>query len=1298
MSFLENKDRFFIEYVLIFGIIVIFLFVIITIVVPDSNLTGMALASPKTRANQINYDDYVVPDTTNGTPNISLVFSQEKSQENVNIIKAEGFEEDITIDNDIFDDELSENEKNAENTVLGMDNYANIVVNNLNLMLARTLNYDLFGSIFNSFVTSIFSDEVYGYDTNTGASLGASGCIPPIDIPAFPGAEGFGSDSVGGRGNDHINNPPQIIEVTNLNDNGAGSLREAIEQTGPRIIIFKVGGTIFLESPLIIENPYVTIAGQTAPGDGITIAHYSTYIKTHDVVLQYLRFRILYDDATESPIAGSARDAITMVGDSNNIVNNVIIDHSSFGWGVDESVDVHSWVEDVTIQWSIISEGSVYGAPWGPQAYAFLGAVPNDADDLGIPRDLARISLHHNVLAHNSDRSPYISAGAMHDIRNNIVYNWRQNGVAHLGHQYPFSVNLVGNYYIRGKDSYNGNGRYVVLVPPNTGNPLPQFYLESNLAPSRTSQSQDDWDIGVSDGAMLISGIPNPYRLNNEVSTPLVTTHDTETAFDLVMQQAGESDRRDQVDTRLIGEIRYAHDTFLSNQDYDVLTDSNFLNYGPHHGDNTLALLLKLTNFNLNEVFGLQYICQTQTFGCVNDETEKRRLLAKIIVALPGEPLRNLNQNEIDEIIANTSPYCSCTWEEHFRMIPTESTVSGLYEDMLNPVLPQDSDNDNIPDSWENIKGTDPNLDDSLGDIDCDGYLNIEEYIHEIPDIDSDSLPDVWEMLYFGNLDYDGDDNPDGDSFTNLEEYLNGLNPNSFDQLCLSGQTRSCGTDVGICEFGTQTCNSAGYWGSCTEGIEPISEICDALDNDCDGEVDEQSSGIPLTQSCYSGSGGTENVGICVGGTQTCASGLWGSCVGEITPQIEICDSSLDDDCDGSTDLDDSNCVPECNSNSDCALDQICTIDSLCNDCNNIICSDLNQNDCNNVCGITYCTWNSQQNICEAALGVSDTDNDGVDDSDDRCRGDSSSQGNIPVNSFGCPLPNLGNFVLINPDPSTLYQIDLLNVQDVEFGDQGSNVKVKFLDEVDLVNEEVVPQIIYIALDFSAITITSNEINMDLDDFPDFNVPAQLTFYNVNFVQPKILKDGVECTTCTFVSYNNNQYAVNVPGFSTYEVVEGQATTTWPSEGSPSGGGGRSGRTPQCRDGVDNDRDGLKDYPNDHGCIDNRDNSEVDVVECRERWVCDDYGECIDNIQTRQCYDLSNCGTIVYRPILREPCYEGSLTEKMGEKIDIIQDKVTKHVKRNNFVYVILIIIIGTLLIIEEYLRRKKSREFVKPV
>ena len=209
---------------------------------------------------------------------------------------------------------------------------------------------------------------------------------------AFEGAEGLGRFAQGGRGGD-------VYHVTNLEDGGEGSLRHGIESmSGPRTIVFDVSGTIFLESRLTVETPYLTIAGQTAPGDGITIANHTFQIhNTHDIIVRYIRMR-----AGDLDIANSSPDTHDTF--AIRWSHDVIVDHVSMSWGIDETFATYQ-SENVTVQWSIISESlsNSYHSK-GPHGYASLNWGGS-------------ISLHHNLIAHHDFRMPKLK-----DIRACLLY------------------------------------------------------------------------------------------------------------------------------------------------------------------------------------------------------------------------------------------------------------------------------------------------------------------------------------------------------------------------------------------------------------------------------------------------------------------------------------------------------------------------------------------------------------------------------------------------------------------------------------------------------------------------------------------------------------------------------------------------------------------------------------------------------------------------------------------------------------------------------------------------------------
>lgn len=358
-------------------------------------------------------------------------------------------------------------------------------------------------------------------------------------LPAFPGAEGFGSTSIGGRGG-------RVIEVTNLNDRGSGSLRAAIETEGARIVVFKVAGIIELDSTLKIANPYITIAGQTAPGGGITLKNSpkntkpALKIKTHDVVVRYIRSRP-GSNPNEAGEDGTL-DALTIASGSEEVYN-IIVDHSSFSWATDEVVSVFFDAHDITIQWSIIAEGldcSTHVEDDQRQCHSMGLLLASDGQQ--------NISIHHNLFAHNRRRNPLVKTTGVVDIVNNVVYNsgFGENSFAptHVRGDYGLSpVNYIGNYFKPGVNS--GSSDWFI----DTKNEPVEIYIESNVIPHQVMHPESlEWVIA------------NPHPAAK------VTQTSARKAYQLVLAEAGASRglnndrtffrRRDDVDQRIVEDVK----------------------------------------------------------------------------------------------------------------------------------------------------------------------------------------------------------------------------------------------------------------------------------------------------------------------------------------------------------------------------------------------------------------------------------------------------------------------------------------------------------------------------------------------------------------------------------------------------------------------------------------------------------------------------------------------------------------------------------------------------------------------
>jgi len=347
-------------------------------------------------------------------------------------------------------------------------------------------------------------------------------------LRSFPGAEGFGSTTPGGRGG-------KIIFVTNLNSSGQGSLRAACATSGPRIVIFKVGGLIDITENIMISDPYITIAGQTAPGDGICLKGAGIGITTHDVIIRGLRIRIGDAIEGENP---SNRDALS-INNNSEPPYNIIIDHCSFSWAIDETVQLWYPCKNITVQWCIISEG------------LHNSLHPKGAHGTGLLiGDYARsISVHHNLFAHNNGRNPLMKGGTTSEIINNIIYNWGTWEATATSNYENINAtimsNILCNYYKPGQDN---SLQKPLILDDERLKPGTQIYFKDNYGPGRMNDEIDDW--------ILVDG--NQRWKVDEPALPLsgITTLSAPEAYEAVLNNAGANyPSYDAVDKRIIDDV-----------------------------------------------------------------------------------------------------------------------------------------------------------------------------------------------------------------------------------------------------------------------------------------------------------------------------------------------------------------------------------------------------------------------------------------------------------------------------------------------------------------------------------------------------------------------------------------------------------------------------------------------------------------------------------------------------------------------------------------------------------------------
>ena len=374
--------------------------------------------------------------------------------------------------------------------------------------------------------------------------------LPQAEVPAFPGAEGAGKFTFGGRGG-------KVFVVTNLDDSGPGTLREAVESAGPRIVVFNVAGIIHLKMPLFVKAPYLTIAGQTAPGDGVCVAGESTLIDTHDVVIRYMRFR------RGNTSVFDRDDAL-----GGNPIGNIIVDHCSCSWGGDENLSMYRHIVEtngenakfptlnITLQWNISSEAlntynHAFGATWGGRNSSF----------------------HHNLFANNTARNPSIGMTYDFNFVNNVLFNWRHRTVD--GGDKDSAYNIINNYYKPGPAVNPGPIAYRVFQPsattkkPDLISYFGKAYVTGNVVEGNTDVTKDNWNGGVqfanggskddpdTSATAATKALIEKVRVDKAFPMATVTVTSAQDAYNLVLENAGATlPHRDPVDLRIIKAVK----------------------------------------------------------------------------------------------------------------------------------------------------------------------------------------------------------------------------------------------------------------------------------------------------------------------------------------------------------------------------------------------------------------------------------------------------------------------------------------------------------------------------------------------------------------------------------------------------------------------------------------------------------------------------------------------------------------------------------------------------------------------
>jgi len=473
-------------------------------------------------------------------------------------------------------------------------------------------------------------------------------------IPAFPGAEGGGAFTPGGRGG-------KIYVVTSLADSGKGTLREACEAVGARIVVFNVSGIIQLKMPISVRAPYITIAGQTAPGDGVCVAGESLLLDTHDIIIRHMRFRRGATDVTRRD------DAV-----GGNVIGNVIIDHCSVSWGLDENISLYRHqfqpndksklqkmpAVNVTIQNTISSEGlDTYNHAFG----STIGGLNS--------------TFIRNLWANNISRNPSIGMYGSFNFVNNVIFNWWNRSLD--GGDYRSMFNIINNYFKPGPITPTDKPVRYRILKPESGYRQPKTfgraYVYGNIVEGAPEVSTDNWNGGVQienqpfeDTKDYLASIKqeNPFEM------PPVSIMPAQEAYSFVLNNVGATlPKRDAVDERIVQNVKTG---IIDNKD------------------------------GLENTIGQEFV--------------KRRL--------PPDSYK-------------------------MGIITSPDQVGGYPVYKGKPY--KDSDGDGMPDKWERANGLNPkDPSDANGDVNGDGYTNIEKYINGIDTktrVDWTKIENNWDTL-----------------------------------------------------------------------------------------------------------------------------------------------------------------------------------------------------------------------------------------------------------------------------------------------------------------------------------------------------------------------------------------------------------------------------------------------------------------------------------------------------------------------------------------------------------------------
>lgn len=475
--------------------------------------------------------------------------------------------------------------------------------------------------------------------------------LPQAKIPAFPGAEGGGMYTFGGRGG-------KVLTVTTLEDDGPGSFRWACEQGGARIIVFNVAGVIRLKSPIYVRAPYITIAGQTAPGNGVCIAGESFQVDTHDVIIRHMRFR-----------RGETNVWYREDSFGGNPVGNIMIDHCSCEWGLDENISFYrhmynpgaDYPEQKLPTVNVTIQNTISAKALDTYNHAFGSTLGGE-----------NCSFMRNLWASNSGRNPSVGWNGVFNFVNNVVYNWVHRSID--GGDYTAQFNIINNYFKPGPLTPKNTPIGHRILKPESGRSKLNYkqygraYVDGNIMEGNPTVTRDNWAGGVQvESQNNTDGYTAEMRMTQPLAMPYINIMSAKTAYNYVLDNAGAMvPCRDEVDQKVIDEVR----TGKAYYEKKLPKDNPYGNpWGLHEKSQDKDGLFKYRRLPKD----------SYKLGIITDPRQ-----------MGGYP------------VYQGTPYV-------------------------------DSDGDGMPDEWERANGLNPNdPSDANGDINGDGYTNIEKYINGI--------------------------------------------------------------------------------------------------------------------------------------------------------------------------------------------------------------------------------------------------------------------------------------------------------------------------------------------------------------------------------------------------------------------------------------------------------------------------------------------------------------------------------------------------------------------------------------